>query len=388
MKLKKQQQKWILIAAVIILLLWLSNKDSGRTTVFGDTSFDYKVYNERGEDYDDTIITPELKIGDDIIIQGFKPEYTCSLHEDEAIPSAANKDCWNGNLVFRDEEGEHVAGAFDNLTLKYGEEIQVGKYFYITWYPSGAYRAEYDCPTESNPNKKCTGFKPYQWMSTYKIRLAGDFLKAYFNDEERIVALTSNKSAKIKILNDLSNNLDGGVYIKSKQTLYYKEGTEFIGLTLKRGENEYDLNLDTSILGYDVLTILPYLKFAVPRSGIVTIYDNTLSETTYNIVPNIDITVDTSVDCTTKACLTGFYCEHMSSSGKLYNICMRGKPPQKEIVGPVVDMPSGVVIEDEYESDGFEEKSSYLYTGMFIGVILILIYAIWEKGPNRGFIKK
>ena len=317
----------------LFVLLLIVVSMSAQATTFGTTTFDYNVYNEKGESYRDPIITPPLQIGYDIKLEGSIPQYICGLETDKITPSVSDKECWINTLNYYDYEGEYDDDFVEPeiYTMRIGEEIKVGDYFYVTWLPSGTYREEWIETIETEDGSKeikHTGFKPYQWRSTYKIELKGDYLQSSFDDKEKIIAINSYRKSNVKIINRLSNGLNGGIYLTSKTSLLYSEKIDFIDLVLNRDEQDYNFNLDTSTLGYDTLTIQPYIKFNVPRTGELIIYDDRKSEITYNVVPNIDITIDTSIKCL-DGCPTGFHCEEVEHQGIEYSICLRDKttPP-------------------------------------------------------------
>ena len=156
---------------------------------------------------------------------------------------------------------------------------------------------------------KGTFKRPSDWSNIYSFEFINkEWLKAEYIPQRTLFTLNQeDASIKIKVTNDF-NSFDGGIFVREIYKMLYSEDNYDINKIIEGGETFIELSPKTDALGVYELSILPFVYFS--EDNPIKIFDDREVKINYKVVPNIDIEVDTSIECNVDSdCRDGFYCE-------------------------------------------------------------------------------
>jgi len=328
---------WI-IGAVILLAI-ITNP---RTNIIGFQTFGYEYNNDKDA------TNTKMFIGDDEFI-GNNLKFTCIVNEPYMAPNPIAS-CWKALVKFQGKE----------TTVPAMKDTPINNFLQVKNDP-WAFVEQMETPVGLPVKFELEN----EWKNRFTFSIYNfDFLEIIPKETETILALNSDEKLEINIRQEMANNLPGGIYIQtSYQKLNNKVTVDEKEMTFKKGINSYTLDLDTSILGGMDIQLRPYVTIAG-----LDFVDDRVRSVSYNILPFIT-DIDTSVDCTNKACPDGFYCNNFVSSGKEYNICVKGEKPK---IIPIKD------IEEEPQDNDW--IVAIIILSLMIGLaIIIRRRKIWAR---------
>lgn len=109
------------------------------------------------------------------------------------------------------------------------------------------------------------------------------FLSGEWKEESRILRLGSDDKPTLIVTNDLINNMNGELLIKTIKLVTKEERIISIPVTLKKGQNEYKIDLPKETLK----GIKTETKISVDFLG-VRIFSDSMPKKTFNIIPNLN----------------------------------------------------------------------------------------------------
>lgn len=289
---------WLLIA-IVIGIVWFAT--SSREDIIGDKMFLFEQLYDEGE----LESSHSLSIGDSVFSTSHVT-YNCV----NKIPSDINgvstrqstpaKDynepsCWTATLTY---EGK-------SYTFNLGQTQQISPYL----------NAKFDLVASYHKDEKKMDYEDMR----YYITLANkDILQVTLQDDSTILLNNQLEDTPAIIRNDIAENIQGGIVIKTnyaKLQNYVK--SEEIPLTLKKGTNVYNIQLDTSILGRQDIAMQPYIIIDDQK-----IYDDRVSYIAYNVVQYISDIQKT--ECATSIlCPVGYECATLKINNQEKQMCIQ-----------------------------------------------------------------
>lgn len=308
------------------------------------------IVGDREFTYTQKFTTTPLRIGSSTFLAE-EPMYLCGLPETTQFsyikPIGDNDKCWKVDVSY---EGK-------DYTMYHGSEVLLNKYLSVKYLQTGKiYYTE---------NGSIYFKRASDWTNSFNFKLVNDdFLRVSYIISQPNVLLSQNQILNISIYNDLADNVKGGLYVKTIKNMLFSESNTKYPLTLKRGDKFYSVPLSAETLGKVTLEIQPFITIDVPNANSITLMVNEPITYTYTVVPNVSsVGNGISVDCSNKACPTGFICQTGSYNGKDFSVCMKGEKVEQPIDNTVNVLPQ-------------EQKKVEDNVNAIILVIIVIITAI------------
>lgn len=199
------------------------------------------------------------------------PTYNCSCDYGFTIYPNPEKSCWktniNGTIILSEQSYKFT----DYVKLDYTFSGMIYK----------------------NASINCDFRNQQDWTNIIKIKIDKEGFKMVNGSNKENIKLNGNTNFKVVIMNELGYFTNSGIDVKiTKNIIGLIQMKEYI-IPLNKGTFEYNLPLDTSMLGENTMEIIPYI-FIMDKK----IYGSTKLILNYNILNNQTNVVTREVDNT------------------------------------------------------------------------------------------
>ena len=355
---------------VLIVLLALAAKFGSTPQAIADltawktTQYDF-YYVERNSGWP----IPAYKFGD-ATIRASGPSYNCSDTGRLLVPRPDSA-CYSYSL------SSDALGTSPKFTAS--KIIEYSPYIKV----DGSLTGAYDTEDSSRPD----------WKETFKFYYSPVSIVAHGIDQEFNQVL-GKKKVRILIENNLGAEFEGGISLIRTDAQFFKQTSKQFPLTIKKGNNIYDVEIDFNELGHTKLSIQPYIKvynfalgftkedtgycFNFCKSGTcpnqcvqksLLAFPSTVNYKFQTFPNGTDLDKDVTTDCTTSMqCPSKFSC--------VSNICELNT----RLLKPSVSSPGTTIVVDVEEPVALAES----FVGPFnpeiglaaVSIIVILIF-VW-----------
>jgi len=307
--MKKRTRRNLIVISILLIVFILLFLFKGMFSIVGQTTFNYNYYCDKEKG-----CTPDFIIGDDFRFSSSLTSFNSSCIKEEGYytPNEETKECWKTTFTFNNKEYE----------AKYGDKFILNRYLSIKVYPEGRYL--YDPGRESK-------LKDRNVRYVFSI-INNGFLSSKITDKELLLKINQDKIAKVEVFNDFANNIDGSLIYNCKvdRALQYLNGEE--KSFFSKGSTPSGFPLHTSDLGTISCNVIPCIEFTIPWGEKIKLCNDEKSLVTYNIVPNIDLEVETSIKCNSDIeCKFGLNCIKVNDD----SICTKAKLSQQKSISSI-----------------------------------------------------
>lgn len=307
---------------VIILFLFAINGSSPQGfSLVGSEGFSY-VYEYRDESYTAPLYVGDLKINS-VPLQFKCPDL--GVEKGFVTPDESPAECWMVVLEFNEEYYD----------MKAGGTVDLNDYLEVTFVPSGKVwfgeHAGYDYIIQGE------FLEEIHRKSTFNFKFKQSPISITIPKQQSVYNVIGDGKTLISfnVDNKLANNLRGGIIKKIRYNIFGQEAEEVVPYTYKEGEETYEVEIPTGILGKVELVIQPYFdvngeRFVGDKKSIFV----------YNVVPaGVDVSgTSTDTSCITDIdCPEGFYCKDIDFRGHKTSLCTAGDRQQEGDIGVVLN---------------------------------------------------
>ena len=238
--------------------------------------------------------SPNAEISGKGFVAG-RPVFLCESDQKKLMAGQPRSDCWEVTLSFNE----------NSYNIKDGEGTNLNEFMHVDYKMEGFIR------TDGNAE---------YWANVFTLKMINPFLQSSFDN--RMIELSAPHKVDVKV-NNLWEDVNGGLYVEYRTTLIAEEGHFFVdNLVFKKGSNTYAVMLDKTPLGVTSIRVTPYFIIKIGNEEVKIL--STPSSGSIYVTPKLG-DIDTSVDCSRKQCPTGFECRDYGTA----KIC------EKEIIGEI-----------------------------------------------------